>query len=724
MAKWLNKVFDSGVRKGLELAEERVQKEVKKATEISPKNLYSKARKEFNKGVDKEEMYGENTKFPKGMVPIGDKGFFASPSDGTFDPRDCSNPRNSTSPFCGYNPISPKPLNLGVDFNVNDCGGYISIKPTIGFIEFPPVYAGYLNPSCREDYKKENNKEAPPNKSVPPGLEVVAPPTDKFPPTPGSDPPKLGADCWYMVALGYAAIYPKARTESQRGTGFIPSETGGLLSVFPDNKSWSYASRGSTETYYKNGENSTSTAKPESLGEPSFSGNSYFWKGSTICGDGRDWRVTKNGYNRFYSGLDPREQRSNADDYTGWQKWGFSDVRKVQDATQFTEAPPWYSAKNAFRDSLEATWMTTQYNLYPAIKYKEFNTNTSQVGGEPDPNFFAGRGRDILRYFAESNWANTSFPDTSNKIKTSYFILEIYEFPCETSPAWNYPPFKDKCMSCCCDQPSNEKQRQDDEILRLLREIRKFIGDFPRKVEVYDDDPDTVERQKLSKTLPSISLSIEHFQKQVNHLMQWIGVEEFPVIYPDTVVKPVAMNGVEMLWDWLTPDKERKIQSLAQLLDWGFDQMSAVQGQWHQYLEYEDDKGKKQKISFPDMGTALRETIKMLSSTIQALGIQTDIELKTLQESTNSSLMIVEALKRITDIQDYLDYPTQQKAGSLPVGITPKKNIKNIKEYLQNSELKYQWDDWTPNQGQSLQEQLNDIMMILNTMRANQGGEF
>jgi hypothetical protein len=280
-------------------------------------------------------------------------------------------------------------------------------------------------------------------------------------------------------------------------------------------------------------------------------------------------------------------------------------------------------------------------------------------------------------------------------------------------------------MPCCCpsDKPNPQEKKQDDEILKLLREIRKFIGDFPQRVEVYDNDPDVVERQTVSVNLSSIAKSIEHFQKQINFVGQVIGIPDFPVIFPDSLVKPIPMNGVEMVWDWVTPDKQRKIRSIPQFQDWMVEQMSAMLGQWHQYIEYIDKDGKKQKVSYPDLGTLGRELIKQGVSTIQAIGILTDIALKALQESTNASLMGAEALKRITDVQDWLDYPTQMKKGSLPVQITPKKDVKNLDEYLQPSELKYQWDDWTPQQSQSFQEQLNEMRLILNALRASQGGE-
>lgn len=737
MARWLQKTFDSGVRRGLEAAEDRAKKEAS----TKPKDVYSKVRKEYNRSVE-NEMFGEKTKFPKGMEPVGDKGFYSSPMSGNFDPRDCSNPRNSTSPWCGYNPVTTKPLDLGIDLKLDNCGGFIKVRGSLGFIDLPPTYAGYLKPECREDYKKENLKEAPEAKTVEPGLEVVPPP-DNFPPTPSSDLPNLAPKCLYIVALGSIVVFPRARVETNRGTGFNYVSSAGLFSIFPSGHSWQYSSRESTETHYANGDNSTSLIDPSPIGEPS-GGNIISWGSATytgtktITGNSSDRRVTEAADDFFYTGAFPTQQRTTYQGYQGWQAADIEQSAKFQFSGG--ESQVWKATKSHYRDyttnnnaNLEACWMSRRYGLYPAIENKTYDKTNRVVGGRANPNLFAGTGENILRYLAESVWTNETHRANQAQLagiplsqapKVSYYILDIYEFPCPTSPAWNYSPPKRDCMPCCCnDTKTPQERRNDDEILKLLREIRKFIGDFPQKVEVYDNDPDVIDRQKENVTLNSIAKAIEHFQKQINFVAQGIGIPDFPVIYPDSLVKPVAMSGVEMVWDWFTPDKERRIKSLAQLQDWGFDQMSAIFGQWHQYIEYEDDKGKKQKISYPDIGTLLRELVKMLTSTIQALGLQTDIELKTLQESTNASLMIAEALKRVTDIQDYLDYPTQMRKGELPAQVTPKSDVKNVTEYLKPSQLKYQWDDWTPNQGQSLQEQLNEIRLILNVMRASQGGE-
>jgi hypothetical protein len=725
MANWLQKTFDSGVRRGLQTAEDRVKKEASP----DPKNIYNKVRKEFNRQPDNSSMFGENTKFPKGMVPIGDKGFYGSPADGSFDPKDCSNPRNSTSPWCGYNPVTTKPIDLGVEVNINSCGGFVKVRGSLGFIDLPPAYAGYLKPECREDYKKENNKELPEPKTVPPGLQVIPPP-EIFPPTPADDAPKLAAKCWYIVALGKISVSNTVRTETQRGNGYLPVSSEQLNSIFPVNNSWQYSFRESSETYYAGAGNSRSLGSSTEIGEPVTTNNIVNWKGYTITGDSKDRRVVQAANDYYYSPAYESGTRYQSEDYAGWQAADlpleakyefFGDVSPTWAATQ---APTREYVIPNTGTNIESCWMRERYNLYPAIINKQYDINNSLVGGTPSPNLFAGTGENILRYFAESQWSNTNHR-LANQPKTSYFILEIYDFPCPESPSWNLPPFKDNCMPCCCNdtKPTPQQQRQDDEILRLLREIRKFIGDFPQRIEVYDNDPDVIDRQKENVTLSSIAKAIEHFQKQVNFLAQGIGIPDFPVMYPDSIVKPVAMNGVEMIWDWVTPDKTRKIQSIPQLVDWFTEQFSATMGQWHQFIEYTDDKGKTQKVSYPDLGTLGRELIKQGVSTIQAVGILTDIALKALQEATNGSLMSAEALKRVTDIQDYLDYPTQQKAGAYPAGITPKKDVKNLNEYLQPSQLRYQWDDWTPGTSQSQQEQLNEILRILTTMRANQGGE-
>jgi len=70
---------------------------------------------------------------PAGLTPIGG-GIYVTPK-GPADPRDCD--RYPDSPYCGGNPISPAPIALEPDIGFDECGGYISVTPVLGFTRMP-----------------------------------------------------------------------------------------------------------------------------------------------------------------------------------------------------------------------------------------------------------------------------------------------------------------------------------------------------------------------------------------------------------------------------------------------------------------------------------------------------------------------------------------------------------------------------------------------------------
>lgn len=83
---------------------------------------------------------------PSGLVPVGDTGLYATPTE-PADPEDCE--RYPDSIFCGGIPLSLKPIDLGVSIVVDECNIGIQAEPVIGFIKLPPVAIVYRKPECR-----------------------------------------------------------------------------------------------------------------------------------------------------------------------------------------------------------------------------------------------------------------------------------------------------------------------------------------------------------------------------------------------------------------------------------------------------------------------------------------------------------------------------------------------------------------------------------------------
>lgn len=695
------------------------------------KKVYEKVREKLNEGADTEGMFGDKTGFPKGMKPVGDDGFVATQDGGKFDPRDCSNPRNATSPWCGYNPVTPQPIGVDVSLNLNQCGGYITVTP-IMFIEFPPMYAGYLRKECREDYQEENDRAQHSQKALDPSQTIVPPP-NLFPPTPAQDPPRLSPTCWYLISLGYVAVGRTGRFETQKGMPF--TEVNGLeLRAGRLGKTWAITQGGATLTFYADGGNAASLGGTPSLPTPAQDAyDTWYWGQNynvyVISDDPRDHRVTR-GAADYYTTNTYGSRVYDTDNYSGWQKWNTSanpygadrdpSLRSVYPRT-------WEQASDDNRRYAEAWWMEVEYGLIAGISNKMWNSRTDLVGGKSIGMVFAGTGANLARYFAESIWTNGIL--IPKKPTVSYFISEIYELPCDNGLAWRNPPWEEDCMRCCCDGNSqNNKKDQDvSELLKIAKEINKKLGSFPREIELYDDDANKPKRQTKKVKVQDLSEGILRNQLEQNKILKTVGIEEFQIEFPDTLIEPRNNSVLGKVWNFFRPNKTRKINSIPQLIIWQIEQMSALAGQWHQYIEYEDKDGKgkstKKEVVLVDPATTMRELFKNQIAIIQTLAVMNDVGLKNLQQTTEGSLMTVEALKRVTDIQDYLDYNTTETKGELPVKISPGEKTDTLEKYLKDSKLAYKWDDWTPENGQSLQEQLQDIKLILNNLLANGPGE-
>jgi len=332
------------------------------------------------------------------------------------------------------------------------------------------------------------------------------------------------------------------------------------------------------------------------------------------------------------------------------------------------------------------------------------------------------------------------------------YVIQCFDVlrPDEPPPP-NYRKYRDTfntkkgcdCMGCCASSPQQQQQEKEkdrerdeccNEIKKLLKELKTILGTGKPKIQYYDVDPNKVEAQKKTVTPKDLTLAIEELSKLHAITQKAIGVDDMPIQYPDSIVEPINDNVLGQVWDFLTPDKTRRITSLAQMLDWMSDQQSATIGKLQRKITQQVENNtvasdgtvkkssKEVSVVLPDLATALEEIYKMNIQIIKALGLNTDIGLKGLQEGVHSSVMSAEAIQRIKSIQEFLSFPTEQKSVELPIQITvPEKGKekdveKDLIKYLQPSKTHIVWDDFDGSQ--SMYEMMIDLLNAAAIIRA------
>lgn len=155
-----------------------------------------------------------------GLVPLGYSGIYVTP-DEPADPRDCE--RFPTSPWCGQNPFDKKPVGIGWNVTVNECGIKGTIIPVLGFVKAPPISAAYLRPECRGE------ELIPANPKIQPLFTRADIGND---PTKGFD--RGGQDKKYVayVGIGVQALLYDGEDEP------MISEFGTGNQILPSNKSY------------------------------------------------------------------------------------------------------------------------------------------------------------------------------------------------------------------------------------------------------------------------------------------------------------------------------------------------------------------------------------------------------------------------------------------------------------------------------------------------------
>lgn len=618
---------------------------------------------------------------PSGLVPLGDTGLYTTPGDAA-DPRDCD--RYPDSPYCGGNPLDKRPIAIDIETTAikDDCGVMTSatVKPTLGFIKLPPVSVAQIPENCREKYEQQGKQNVPP------------PPSDKYDdyqPTPQYPP-----------------------------HGFNPNDLVCVVLV---------------DFYYQS--------------ERAFTGN-------TRTGEG-DWyseaTTVKASLDRAESPTGDMVKAYNEAEHPGLYPATSTAVGKLVSSYE-TDIPDRVglnkSRTNEF--TLYTTFdMPSQRELFPQL-YPPDDNGGRFVVTKPFIegvnleyfSLFVGRFGDIFPSEGQispvyNSAVKSDFPrPTVNRLILERFVAYCKKVDAGGTPDRRPPPPKKPPRNCCeddmgcCQPPYGNKQEQDNgQIIALLRKLDKKLGEFPFRVNVFDENEDKRGAQTKPHNPESVAASMKLAIERNEKLAKILGIDLLPISVPKTVIEKKGEGIFEKVFGFLDFSKNEDINSVLEMQVWVFKQISTILGHWMMEIEVEDSdalkEGDQQKnVVLPNMALTMREQIVMQVQTLKAVGMLVDMQIKALIDLAGTKVLSAECAARLEDLQMYLDYETQEVTEDLPLQITiptlqtKREDVENLANFLKEGKVKVSYDQWTVKKSQSLEEKMIQLLEMSSALRA------
>lgn len=624
----------------------------------------------------------KKTGAPPGTVPLGD-GWYSTPDDAA-DPWDCD--RWPNSPYCKVGlPDLKTPFSIDISPEVHQCGFDIEMSGVAFWLPLPTNKLSYR-------YEGECRKEPPP----PP------PPTDQ----------------------------PGTKTYRNPYMGIDPS-----LSVF----AFIGGTNGGSETgiTYENG---------RYVGFSNKTDKTFNWTKYNCPGTYQLWQYG-NGtwYNSPVNGLLTSSQiNDNAFD-------GVSDVNTVNSVDKRKEWDTNGGSGVYFTLYLTETGQLARYENSGRTYYR-------MPEGTPTPISIQAIGDFVLSYAVgifKGSWSNIelflkAFPTPQStvhdempagqSVSTGYLNISV-DLVCPTScgdlklnPYKKNPPPNDPCrcdMSCCPDYSSAIRQ-----LTAEIKKINTKLGEFPVSATIFDENENEQKAQSKSIKLQTVAQSITKIIDRNEKISKIIGIDSFPLELPESVIVHPESSVIQKALNFLNPFKNTKIYSVMDLLVWKIKQDSAVLGQWGQMIqvqstekkkvmvdgkEIEKEQTKTEEVVLPNIAQTMKEQMLLQSQQLKTLGMTLDCVVKLLMDLAQTKAIAAETVRRVEDIQQYLDYPTNEKTVEVPVQITfpnPKdpQDVQNdIFKLLQEGKIKIVYDDWTGEHSQD--EKLLDLLQAAKTIQ-------
>lgn len=308
-------------------------------------------------------------------------------------------------------------------------------------------------------------------------------------------------------------------------------------------------------------------------------------------------------------------------------------------------------------------------------------------------------------------------------------VIPINLAPDGPPPGFDYRKRKCDCMQCCSPNPFQAHREQQDnaEILALLRQINRKLGNYPQKVQIFDANEDKKGAQTKTVNIPTVAEGLKLATERTEKVSKIVGIDVFPIKAPKSIVEPAQKGFLDGVFDFLNPFDNEELNSVAEFNEWQFRQLTTILGHWQEYVEVEDADAtkagnQKEKVVLPNMSMTLKELYLINTHNLKATGMVLDMCVKLLLECAGIKLATAKTFMTARDIQEFLDYPTNEDTEKVPIQITvpstdqTREQQNNLKKFLENSEAVVKFDNWT-GEG-SLHDMLIDLLQVAAAQRA------
>lgn len=621
---------------------------------------------------------------PPGLEPIGD-GWYRSPE--VVDPRDCNN--YPDSPWCGGNPLTRDPAALDIDIGFDECHVHATMSGALGFIKLPQHTISYVRSECVDEYEKRRN---PPPDNPPPGTPGVY----RF-----EYPPNLD---------GNAEVYAfLSRSDTSAGQTFNSQIC--IQMGYP--ASFSYTSF-----------EETSWARYDCPGLPIPTGTNsevyYYPPVSGIANGSRGGSgpmLTRPSGEQCYTRMVGNSDVSLDHKLLGYEVNG---TTRTMGINAESGAVGWFYIQGRTWDKAivdQGITVNAQFDIWNI-----YNGTPIYIA--------KGKWKHLKTYFQNGGAA----ANTSITMRADFVVGIGCSNPIDKNLPDNPPPpppKKDCCKEmACCPQPKSQPIDNSLllQILDKLGKLEKAIGVFPANATVFDINESAQGAQTQTITVGSLSQAFQRTIERIEKISKIIGIDDFPIEVPDTLVEPANKGILGSIFTFLFGTKTRKINNLTGFLAWQLEQDSAILGKWHQEIFVQDTdatkKGNQSKtMVVPDISSALKEILLLQISAIKILGLINDVSIKNIVETSGTKLLAAEIASRTIDIQQFLDYPTNEKIEEVAIQITPppangsKLEQNDLYKILQSSKAKYKFDDWTGEH--SFHDMMIDLLQAAKAIMVN-----
>lgn len=601
---------------------------------------------------------------PSGLIPIGDTGLYRTPE--VIDPRDCEHYPDSL--WCGGNPITRDAVGLDFDYGADGCSVHASVTPKLGYLKLPTHTIAWIKEECREKYSEKEEPPKIPNPEIPSEWKAEKP--DQL-------PSGFAADDIVCAATA---------------TLFIEKQ-----SVFNDSlQRWEILT--TTIEGLVEGTNYPSdliAQSPQGFGFP---------PRTALCDlKGRVTYTTSSASITATSELRMHPQLPRQGQNGGWVQTNFGATGGLGDYRALGFNNYGVSVPLAF-----CLYYGRFGSIFPS-KNLPFEINTGAMITRPEGSIeIVQNGR--IAFF-----------------KVSLVFLKKLEAK-DNSKIPKDRRKRDCCMQCCGSQTGQGAQRQQqdlEDIKKMLRQILKNQGDFPYSVALFDTNEEKQGAQTKNVSVGSIAKATKLAIERTEKTNKMVGIDEFPIYVPGSIINDESNGIFGDLKDLKNALIKKKIGSIAELIAWKVEQDNNIFGKWQEVIEIEvspaakDKDGrtkspsKKERIVLPNMSRTLKELVILSQTQLKILGFVMDTTLKLAVDLAGTKIEIAQAHAVIRDIQDFLDYPTQEKLLEVPIQVTIPASTdsvddkEDLQRFLTESKAKAKYEDWTGEQS------LNDLMVSL-----------